>query len=161
MTATYEPGQVAVATIRGVPNVRIFRSGSGWQGPENWIGDSRVTDIRPLVVLDLEDPASHVQALREFAPADSWECLSWLADQIEAQTTPPFVPKFKLGAHVRYAGTSFTSSDDAWGKRRDDKHLGIVVENFGDGEVRVYDTVEHDWWMCDEARLTAVEDGAS
>jgi len=59
--STYEPGTVAVATVRGVPNVRIWRTPfSNWVS-ERRVGDDtahvdhRVTDVRPLVVLDPDD----------------------------------------------------------------------------------------------------------
>lgn len=70
MRQQYEPGTVAVATVRGVPNVQVVRclaydtpqwfcplyqesdERNGW-----WPDDDEVTDIRPLVVLDPEDVA--------------------------------------------------------------------------------------------------------
>ena len=113
MSTTYEPGTVAVATVRGVPNVRVMLLGAS-DYPEKWasgtpVHDARlheerdVTDVRPLVVLDLVDvaPAS-------FTPPSAAEASLWLrrladkwggscaadvaraiADQIEAQTKPP------------------------------------------------------------------------
>ena len=95
MTA-YEPGTVAVATVRGVPNVRIFgyHEGGGvfrWDSGER-IADSivhhdrHVTDVRPLVVLDPEGEGFHVA---EMAADLRKRGHVWLADQIEAQTKPP------------------------------------------------------------------------
>jgi hypothetical protein len=93
--STYEPGQVAVATVRGVPNVRI------WRTPfSNWVSerailqetahvDRVVTDIRPLVVLDIPIdviPHKMARALRKYD-------FLWLADQIEQQTKPPRIPE--------------------------------------------------------------------
>lgn len=59
----YEPGTVAVATVRGVPNVRVFRySEVSWVSSEpvkhtlvHHEVEGHVTDVRPLVVLDPED----------------------------------------------------------------------------------------------------------
>lgn len=164
----YAAGTVAVATVRGVPNVRVMLAVPGsampWIGNADdgrgtyWHTDQQVTDVRPLVVLDLAAPAYGgaarvVEALRRCPTRDSVSLA--LADQIEAQTKPP-APRFPLGAKVRFNGE--ITSSDAWAKRRDERHLGIVVDHFSHNDVRVYDTVEHDWWQCDEGRLAAVED---
>ena len=62
MSTDYEPGTVAVATVRGVEGVRVIRAASFghgyWIAPE-WEADkicedSVVTGVRPLVVLDLD-----------------------------------------------------------------------------------------------------------
>lgn len=66
--AEYEPGMVAVATVRGVPNVRVMRTddtlttrpwwvsvapvGVGYR----WHHDDVVRDIRPLTLLDAGGP---------------------------------------------------------------------------------------------------------
>ena len=164
MSTTYEPGTVAVATVRGVPNVRVFRLPKvhdfhvyRWQSAVpigesvSW-KDEDVTDVRPLVALDLDDPSEHAAVLREFAPADSLACLSWLADQIEAQTKPSRIPEPGL-----------------W---------GVVEAKYGDTPVRTF-VRERDGWssltnpgragvMCDWDRLVdpvlirdGIEDGAS
>jgi len=109
--STYEPGAVAVATVCGVPNVRVMR-GADSHGPKPlewcasravngnwWFIDEEVTDVRPLVVLDLDDPEFTVAALRDTLP----ECardhdrlnveVLRLARQIEAQTKPPRIPE--------------------------------------------------------------------
>ena len=50
--------------------------------------------------------------------------------------------------HLKHSGT-------VWTERRDEKHLGIVIELFNDdGDARVWDTVEGDWWCCDTKHLT-------
>ena len=101
MSAAYEPGTVAVATIRGMPNVRVMRvagelSSAEWASavgtPHRLHEDWSVTDIHPLVVLDL--PERVVPALVEYLRgvgdqkiAGDW--LDLIADQIEAQTKPP------------------------------------------------------------------------
>lgn len=96
--STYEPGTVAVATVRGVPNVRIFRySEASWVSSEPVMHTrvhhvEHVTDVRPLVVLDFDaaelSPTVAVREIREVLARDS---LGWpkIADQIEQQTRPP------------------------------------------------------------------------
>jgi hypothetical protein len=109
--STYEPGTVAVATVRGVPNVRI------WRTPfSNWVSerailqetahvDRVVTDIRPLVVLDLDgyDGERAVTYLRNLAresrdvfdesPSPRGKLANLIADQIEQQKKPPRIPE--------------------------------------------------------------------
>ena len=60
--STYQPGTVAVATVRGAPNVRVVRvdyaTTPEWMSFEQvcgplWHSAEFVTDVRPLVVLDL------------------------------------------------------------------------------------------------------------
>jgi hypothetical protein len=100
----YEPGTVAVATVKGVKGVRVVR-GEGlfadkWYanrpvaGSDTSFYDAVVTDVRPLVVLDIEqaygcwaekrDPALIVARLRN---TRSVAALA-IADQIEEQTRP-------------------------------------------------------------------------
>jgi hypothetical protein len=104
--STYEPGQVAVATVRGVPNVRVFHY--EYDGVRGWCSDEQVegetdhaeyvvTDIRPLVVLDFgtrTDLTSLVRLLRDDnnSPLDRATSRS-IADQIEQQTKPPRIPE--------------------------------------------------------------------
>lgn len=110
----YEPGTVAVATVRGVPNVRVMRYVIT-SGERMWLsghrvdgvvvhGDSYVTNVRPLVVLDLDDPAAFAADLRwsheEWASRDF---ANWLADQIEAQSKPPRIPEPGLWGVVEAA----------------------------------------------------------
>jgi hypothetical protein len=94
--STYEPGQVAVATVRGVPNVRVLRSGGDreafWIAPTRTCGDryhadSDVTDIRPLVVLDLDDFAWAAKVLRH-PMVKALGTRTRIAEQIEEQTKP-------------------------------------------------------------------------
>lgn len=110
----YEPGTVAVATVRGVKGVRVYRyRSSAWVSARpvdqtRFHGDTFVTDIRPLVVVDLDDPAEFARILRGVAmpgrPSEG-DCkhiingsisarrLTVIADQIEAQTKPPRIPE--------------------------------------------------------------------
>lgn len=106
----FKPGTVAVATVRGVPNIRVFRSVGAlstcvWsvaEGiPHTRLTEDSVTDVRPLVVLDLDDPylygcsavvkdpAKIVAALRDTNSVAA----HGIARQIEAQTTPPRIPE--------------------------------------------------------------------
>jgi hypothetical protein len=111
--SAYEPGTVAVATVRGVPNVRVFYRETYGEGDWAYSPDPArgleyscdsvhlgvVTDIRPLVVLDLGPgsiPAERaVKLLRTvtYPEAEFPRLRNWLADQIEAQTKPPRIPE--------------------------------------------------------------------
>jgi len=108
----YEPGTVAIATVRGVKGVRVWKmaSGTSWAidlvmdgPPGSWrdiVGAEVVADIRPLVVLDLDaapygKTAYYDQWLLNSAEVDERESssansrpafLRWIADQIKAQT---------------------------------------------------------------------------
>lgn len=101
----YPAGTVAVATVRGVKGVRVFRTlsvdldhNSVWRHEEvegsHWSRPTQVSDIRPLVVLDLPgitgaEVASH---LRQKGRPGYCVC-DMIADQIEAQTKPPRIPE--------------------------------------------------------------------
>jgi hypothetical protein len=162
--STYEPGTVAVATVRGVPNVRVLRSGgdreSFWIAPTRTCGDryhadSEVTDIRPLVVLDLD--AGEVAGLMGVL---SWSADGMVqvhpalcrkvADQIEQQTKPPRIPEPGLWGVVEA------------GVREHDQRLRWV--RLGDN-YRPDDRDEYDRLWCDLIDPTLVrpgiEDGAS
>ena len=99
---TYESGTVAVATAGGIPEVRVMRVNGGlysWRSTMTAYRDDEVTDIRPLVVLDLGPgsiPAERaVKLLRTvtYPEAEFPRLRNWLADQIEAQTTLPRIPE--------------------------------------------------------------------
>lgn len=120
------------------------------------------------IVLTLDDPAEFVRILRGVGlPGEPSEgdCkhiingshsarrLGVIADQIEAQTQPP-KPPFELGQRVRYIGTD--NHVEAWVLRRDEHHVGIVVQILDNGCVRVWDTVEQSWWLADSPQLEAV-----
>lgn len=100
--STYEPGTVAVATVRGVPNVRVIRRATGWASGVEIDGTRvfhpdripAVTDVRPLVVLDLGDLAGIRATLQDAASlmvrgGINRRRLAELIDQIEQQTRPP------------------------------------------------------------------------
>ena len=109
--STYEPGSVAVATVRGVPNVRVMCIDD-----ENfpWIVDTGhrqkshdVTDIRPLVVLDLDPALDHMgggmsdlpEVLKDMRHGGGIFA-DRIANQIEAQTKPPRIPEPGWGGIV-------------------------------------------------------------
>jgi hypothetical protein len=104
---SFKPGDVCVATVRGVPNVRVFHY--EYDGVRGWCSDEQVegetdhaeyvvTDIRPLVVLDLDagEVAGLVDVLNRSADgmASVHPGLSGkVARQIEQQTKPPRIPE--------------------------------------------------------------------
>ena len=111
----YKPGTVAVATVRGVKNVRVMLDVDGeWLsativGGYQFHRDENVTDIRPQVLLDVAEMYDGVgmggweyviRALRDrsyravFTRED-------IADQIEAQIRPPRIPEPGLWGVVR------------------------------------------------------------
>ena len=127
---SYKPGTVAVATVRGIPNVRVWRHGVGpsisWMsafdidveesGKTRLHGDCHVTDVRPLVVLDFDDihAPTIVGMLREDA-ADRHDNVAYLnlADQIEAQTKPPRIPEpVEIGSLVNAEGCLWAKAED-------------------------------------------------
>lgn len=92
----YEPGTVAEIgwpMTSGRGRERAMFDGDFWH-TESGISAlaERVTDVRPLVVLDLDDPAARVKTLRIIANGMCGDyqrrALTDLADQIEAQTRP-------------------------------------------------------------------------
>jgi hypothetical protein len=102
----YEPGTVAVATVRGVPNVRVFRGEGFWRTAVECGGNvthhdfnDGVTDVRPLVVLDLTDSElgfcqDHLRAPMLTAHSGvTLYLLDKIAEQIEQQTKPPRIPE--------------------------------------------------------------------
>lgn len=109
----YAPGTVAVATVRGVPNVRVFRATDHWTSDRPVDQrmtvtnlDDEVTDIRPLLVLDPEQaPLGEIQrldakGLRQYADRverkaafGAANLIHHIAGQIEAQTKPARIPE--------------------------------------------------------------------
>src|SRR5690242_11464096 len=84
----FKPGTVAKATVRGVPDVTVFRRYSPDAGVRDWAYNpdpehglnyscdsdvaNVVTDVRPLVVLDPENPSLRyfVRNWQDVAPRD-------------------------------------------------------------------------------------------
>lgn len=109
MGADYKPGTVAVATVVGIEGVRVWRLNSAaWVTSEivdgsKVHGDSKVTDVRPLVVLDVapEKLRQFVAWIREdtaASPGAGW--IEVVCSQIEAQTKPRVAEPQGLGAVV-------------------------------------------------------------
>lgn len=100
MSATYEPGTVAVATIAGVPAVPVFRTDDS---ARPWVTAAcehrradEVTDVRPLVVLDPEDRADAkrivtrlVSETRLVLPGAASEWDAGVQAALRALVTPP------------------------------------------------------------------------
>ena len=130
----YKPGQVAVATVRGVPNVRVMRSATGWWS-EGYVKDfgyhgiGLVTDVRPLVVLDPSALRGKMTAAPSAEELPHWfrqaanankhgdmtlgsQALRLIADQIEAQTRPAIEEPGLWG--VVATGYDDGSSVDYW-----------------------------------------------
>jgi hypothetical protein len=122
MSGDWKPGTVAKATVRGVPNVRIVRGDGHWAvaaDTDDFIMDSHstalITDVRPLVVLDLDEAYVRMlpQFLRRLGDREQSEddkpgrllvttaALRRIADQIEAQTRPARIPEPGLWGVVR------------------------------------------------------------
>ena len=106
----YAEGTVAVATVRGVPGVRVFRTASStddsfsvWRHAEvkgRWLTHpGEVADVRPLVVLDLKAANPHgvpsivLENLLSTLRNSEYLGCEGVADQIEAQTKPPRIPE--------------------------------------------------------------------
>lgn len=128
----YPPGTVAVATVRGIRSVRVFRRTTSWVTGTVVRGyldhsNSEVADVRPLVVLDLGDSALEVVGrLRDLG-------LYGLATSIESQTRPPKPPEpTGLGAVVE------DSEGVRWVRHRTSGGGGWFV----DGIARTYDRID-------------------
>lgn len=137
----YKPGTIAKATVRGVPDVTVMRTddaGSAeftalvWLTPQHFSGHrhhfaSHVTNVRPLVVLDLDSPRSVVEAFRNLRTALREGhvlplFIEQVLDQIEAQTRPAIEEPKGLGAVVE--------SDDAlWWVRNSGGIDGFVWQS--------------------------------
>lgn len=123
MTADYKPGTVAKATVRGVPDVTVM-AGYGTSEPrlrwlttderlvdelnDGWYFAFDVTDVRPLVVLDLGDLAVLKRAWEntEVAMKEGHTLpfiLQGLRDEILRQTKPPRIPEPGLWGVVEAA----------------------------------------------------------
>jgi hypothetical protein len=166
--SNHEPGTVAVATVRGVPNVRVFRGEGFWRTAVEVGGnvthhdfnDGVADDIRPLIVLDLDgyDRERAVTYLRNLAresrdvfdksPSPRGKLANLIADQIEQQTKPPRIPEPGLlgvvKAHIGAGGPwTLTRSEYGW--------------------VCLDDGTLHDWDSLIDPVLVrpGIEDGAS
>jgi hypothetical protein len=132
--SAYEPGTVAVATVRGVKDVRVMRVAQGY-GASPWRSgveiagyichhDCDLTDVRPLVVLDLMVPGSKnaidhwlreaARLLRGANQNTVARILSAHADQIEAQTKPSRIPEPGLWGVVNARGGEYVNVGAGW-----------------------------------------------
>lgn len=98
----YEPGTVAVATVRGVPNVRVMHladaAGAGLAVGTKWISQSgvecyyahredQVTDVRPLVVLDPDDRQQAERFARGYIAVHQYSKTPWGEREQESRDT--------------------------------------------------------------------------
>jgi len=99
-----EPG-LYKATVNGVPDVTVMkgRDEAAYLVSTGHLATRRInsgplTDARPLIVLDLDDPERLVTILRA-------NCLWGLADQIAEQTKPARIPEPGLWGVVEASST--------------------------------------------------------
>jgi len=102
------------ATVRGVADQIVMLTDAPTEDPWvsmltstgtvrwRWHEGGRVTDARPLIVLDLEHPAETVRHLR--AESSPWDCIEEIAAAIEAQTKPARIPEPGLWGVVEATG---------------------------------------------------------
>ena len=122
-----EPG-FYMATVEGVPNIPIMITDEAGRGftmrkvPDTPYGTyghnpSDITDARPLIVLDLENPAAVVRSLREATQNGAdLPYLDQVAASIEAQTRPPRIPEPKHVGSLVMASATGRDSIGVWTK---------------------------------------------
>ena len=98
MSEQYEPGTVAVATVRGVPNVRVMRTDTAWVSQDCYhYKTADLADVRPLVVLDPEDHKQVAQLLNKLQDmsysAHACGAFSCLAEALRSLARPPKPPE--------------------------------------------------------------------
>lgn len=102
----YKRGQVATVEIASSIRFRGIRGVGGWYSDKfGFTLDSRVTDVRPLVVLDPEHPSIRhfISTWVDVLPGGSEStggAARYLSQQIEAQTKPRVAEPLGLGAVV-------------------------------------------------------------
>lgn len=122
--SNWPAGTVAMATVRGIRNVRVTRLSNGlWVSADPSSTGSRintdeqVTDVRRLVVLDLPDEAWALAVRTLRATGYSYDAKA--ADQIEEQTKPLRIPEPGLwGVVVAWDGRHYLRINSAW------RHIG-------------------------------------
>ena len=127
---TYEPGTVAVATVRGVEGVRVMRdAGGGWWSPRLIGGgwkhlNENVTDIRPLAVIDPED-REQVERLADALRGVEWcEIDRDSTDALQvalceyAAPTPERIPEPGIWGVVEARSEAYLRTE--WVRRPDD-----------------------------------------
>ena len=126
-----EPGLYR-ATVRGVADVTVLIADSGFghtikryatsacSGPDYVHGPEKITDARPLILLDLAYPGDAVNALkmaaRDGTNGDARPIYRAIADQIEAQTKPARIPEPKHIGSLVMASTTGRDSIGVWTK---------------------------------------------
>jgi len=97
----YQPGDVCIATVRGVKGVRVMRR------TDHWITGNRVsaecvhhntyvTDVRRLIVLDLDAVdlrGGNSDVVADLRDPESMYAARYIANEIKAQTKPPRIPE--------------------------------------------------------------------
>jgi hypothetical protein len=126
----FKPGDVCVATVRGVEGVRVMRGHTFWWMPDpdlsvggRHLDPEETTDVRPLVVLDVANGwgllsrGDCIAALHRSVEGE-WthqsEFVHWLANQIAlsgmAQTKLPRIPEPGLWGIVKASVESYGST---------------------------------------------------
>lgn len=166
MSANLEPGRVYRGTIEGIPDVLMLADDEGgvvgMTRVRGFLGHpaNSVTNIRPQVVLDLENwhPAT-VASFCSQATGKSFDMnvtafKCWLADQIAAQAKPYRIPQPARAARV--TATLASTADRHWFLRI--KGDGSVWVDLTDGNVYDWDDLI-DPILVREGICEAVPDG--
>jgi hypothetical protein len=96
----YKRGRVATVEIASSSRLLGIRGVGGWYSDKfGFTPDGNVTDVRPLVVLDLDWAESVPVLIAQLRGAGYVH----IADQIEAQTKPPRIPEPGLWGVVEAA----------------------------------------------------------
>ena len=141
----YAPGTVAVATVRGVENVRVMWDGVDWVGAkvhhsyEHGMED--VTDVRPLVVLDPEDDADVKRLCEAYRSVDHGVGTMPMQKALRALVRPPKPAEpTAIGSRVEEAnGIRYTRFSDSEAHNDGDwiNEDGVVVQWSAINAVRV------------------------
>ncbi len=97
----YQPGDVCIATVRGVKDMRVLRRIDHWVtgvrvGAEYVHLGCDVTDIRRLIVLDLDAVVlrnGNSDVVTDLRDPESMYAARYISNEIKAQTKPPRIPE--------------------------------------------------------------------
>lgn len=133
MSTDYELGTVAIVKVsQSDCGRRAFRlDNNGWtMSAKGYVWDNDATDVRPLVVLDIDACTNPADALRLIANEDTVNAkrslLLNIADQIEAQTKPPRIPEpglwgvVEAGFENNKVRTNWVHHHSGWFRGADD-----------------------------------------